>query len=170
MNKIAIFGWPATGKSTLGEVLSNKLDIELYSLDLIRWKYSENGVKNDDKFLKDYNEIIKQDKWIIEGNALDFIDSRLEQADLLIFFDSTADKCIKNYIERENKIILNVEKRKKFDCNKTTGNMINWIKDRYEKKIELLRPKLINYNNKLVIINNYDELNFFIESFSDKTL
>lgn len=170
MNKIAIFGWPATGKSTLGEVLSNKLDIELYSLDLIRWKYSENGVKNDDKFLKDYNVIIKQDKWIIEGNALDFIDSRLEQADLLIFFDSTADKCIKNYIERENKIILNVEKRKKFDCNKTTGNMINWIKDRYAKKIELLRPKLIKYNNKLVIINNYDELNFFIESFSDKTL
>ena len=108
-NKIAIFGWPATGKTTLGQLLSRKLGIKLYSLDIIRWKYSENGIKNNERFLKDYKNIIKKDKWIIEGNALDYIDSRLEKADLLIFFESNIEECIKNYTTREIKVKRKLE-------------------------------------------------------------
>ena len=166
-NKIAIFGWPATGKTTLGQLLSRKLGIKLYSLDIIRWKYSENGIKNNERFLKDYKNIIKKDKWIIEGNALDYIDSRLEKADLLIFFESNIEKCIKNYTTREIKVKRKLEQRKNFDNKKTIKNIQDWIENRYSKKIEKLRPKLINYKDKLIIVHNYKELDKLIENFNE---
>ena len=161
--KIAIFGWPASGKSTFGKLISEFNGIELYSLDLIRWKYSENGVKDDEKFLNDYHNILKNDSWIIEGNALDFIDSRLEQADLLIFFDSTTERCIKNYYDREARVSSGEEVRINFDSTKSHDEMTSWIENRYSKKIEKLRPVLKNYKEKLIVINDYDELNDFIK-------
>lgn len=160
--KIAIFGWPATGKSTFGNILSEMTNIELFSLDIIRWKYSNNGIKDDNYFLEEYEKILKKEEWIIEGNALDFIDSRLEQSDILIFFDSTVDTCIKNYTAREEKLKLGQEKRLNFDESKTKSDTIEWIKNRYSKKIDNLRPILNNYKDKLIIINNYDELNDLI--------
>lgn len=160
--KIAIFGWPASGKSTFGNFLKNRLNIELYSLDEIRWKYSKNGIKDDNKFLKEYEGILEKEKWIIEGNALDWIDSRLEQADILIFFDSTIEKCIENYKNREVKIKSGEEERLNFDTSKTSNDIIDWIENRYSKKIEKLRSNLNKYNNKLVIINDYEELNDII--------
>lgn len=166
--KIAIFGWPATGKSTFGKYISNTLNIELYSLDIIRWKYSENGVKDEGKFLDDYDDILKKEEWIIEGNALDWIDSRLEQADILIFFDSTIDKCIENYNKRESKVQNGEEERLYFDLSKSTNDMIEWIKNRYSKKIEKLRPKLNNYVEKLIVINDFDELNEMIKVIEEK--
>ncbi len=156
--KVAIFGWPATGKSTLGNYLNNKLNVELYSLDEIRWKYSKDSIKDNNKFLIEYENILTKEKWIIEGNALDWIDSRLEQADILIFFDSTIERCIENYQNRENKVKLGKEERLHFDTSKTTSDTIAWIEDRYSKKIEKLKPKLKEYSNKLITVNDYKEL------------
>ncbi len=160
--KIAIFGWPASGKSTLGNFLSQKLKIKLYSLDEIRYKYSTDGIKDDNKFLNEYEKILGKEKWIIEGNALDWIDSRLEQAEILIFFDSTIEKCIENYKNRESKIKSGEEERLNFDNSKTSSDITDWIENRYSRKIEKLKPNLNKYNNKLVIINNYEELNDII--------
>ncbi len=165
--KIAIFGWPAMGKSTLGNFLSNKLNIELYSLDEIRWKYSKAGIKDDNMFLNDYEKILEKEEWIIEGNALNWIDSRLEQADILIFFDSTIDKCIENYKNRDNKVQLGKEERLNFDNSKSSHDIINWIENRYSKKIEKLRPKLKEYSNKLIIVNNYEELGDIINQIEE---
>lgn len=161
--KIAIFGWPASGKSTFGNFLSNKLNIKLYSLDEIRWKYSKDGIKDDNQFLNEYYKILEKEKWIIEGNALDWIDSRLEQADILIFFDSTIEKCIENYNNRENKVQSGKEERLNFDVSKTSHDIINWIENRYSKKIEKLKPNLNKYSNKLITVNNYEELNNIIK-------
>lgn len=162
--KIAIFGWPASCKSTLGRVLSGKLGIELYSLDLIRWKYSSQCIKDDEKFLEEYETILKRDEWIIEGNALDWIDSRLKLADVLIFFDSTVEKCIENYQNRASKIAIGEEERLNCDSSKDMDSFVDWVTNRYSKKIERLRPILDDYKDKLIVINDYEELNRLIEN------
>lgn len=161
--KIAIFGWPATGKSTFAKVLSDKLNIDLYSLDLIRWKYSKDGIKDDDSFFRDYEKILEKDSWIIEGNALDFIDSRLKNADVLIFFDSTIEECISNYNRREDNIRKGLENRINFDESKSMDDTVSWIKNRYSKKIEKLRLILPTYEDKLIVVNNYCELDCLIK-------
>lgn len=158
--KIAIFGWPATGKSTLGEYLSKKMNVKMYSLDLIRWNNSKDGIKDDDAFINEYNNILKNNEWIIEGNALDWIDSRLNQADILIFFDSDVETTIANFLQREEKLKRSEELRKSFDANNNqpVEKTIDWIKNRFSKKIVELRKKLEDYQEKLIIINNYEEL------------
>lgn len=167
--KIAIFGWPASGKSTFGNFLSKKFGIELYSLDEIRWKYSIDGIKDDIKFLDEYEKILKREKWIIEGNALDWIDSRLEQADILIFFDSTVEKCIENYKNRENNVQSGKEQRLNFNTSKTQSDTINWIESRYSKKIEKLKPILTLYEYKLIMISNYKELTNLIAEIDSRS-
>ncbi len=163
--KIAIFGWPATGKSTLSNILSLKLNIPCYSLDDLRWKNFKNNQKDDNAFLKEYNKIIVKDEWIIEGNALDWIDSRLENADLLIFFESDIDTCINNFIQREERIKSNKESRKAFSqkVDISIEDNINWIRNRYSKKIDKLRIVLLDYKDKLLVIKNYDELTDIIK-------
>ncbi len=46
-------------------------------------------------------------------------------------------------------------------------NIQDWIENRYSKKIEKLRPKLINYKDKLIIVHNYKELDKLIENFNE---
>lgn len=168
-HKIAVFGWPATGKSTLSEKLSNALNIHHYSLDVLRWDNYVDGEKNDEAFLLEYSEILKKEKWIIDGNALDWIDSRLESADMLIFFESTIENCINNYCNRELKITNKQETRKSFNEEKKKSNeeTVNWIKNRYARKVDYLRIKLLDYKDKLVIINNYNELDQFLNIIDD---
>ena len=162
--KIAIFGFPASGKSTFAKFLNEKTKIPVYSLDLIRWSKYKNGKKDDEYFQKEYEKILLNREWIIEGNALDYIKSRLEQADILYFFNTGVDESIKNYLNRENKINNGDEERLAFDTKgKEDDEVIEWIKTRYAKKIEKLVGELESYNDKLIVIHNYDELNSEIE-------
>lgn len=164
--KIAIFGWPATGKSTFANQLSKITKIPVYSLDILRWNNSINGKKDNEQFLSEYNKLLKREKWIIEGNALDWILPRLEQSDLLIFFDSTIDKSINNFISREQRIKNNIEKRKNFEVEKSISNeeTIDWIKNRYSKKIDKLKLILKDYENKLIIVKDYKEVDLLLKS------
>jgi len=156
--KIALFGFPASGKSSFAKYLNEKTNIQVYSLDLIRWSNMKNGKKNEKYFKEEYEKILDKDEWIIEGNALDYIKSRLEQADILYFFDTGVDESIKNYLNRENKIANGEEERLAFNIENET-DIIEWIRTRYAKKIEKLRIDLKEYKDKLVVIHNYDELN-----------
>lgn len=119
---------------------------------------------NDGLFLENYKKILEYDKWIIEGNALDWIDDRLEKADILIFFESDIKTSINNFILREEKINKSEELRKSFDerITQPLEKTIEWIKNRYSKKIEKIRIKLKNYEKKLIVIANYEELNKII--------
>lgn len=87
MKRIAIFGKPGGGKSTLAEQLSEALELPLYALDLI--EYKKNGEKMPfEEYEKIHNEIINSEKWVIEGFGYRrSFWSRLELADTLIYVD-----------------------------------------------------------------------------------
>ena len=87
MKRIAIFGKPGGGKSTLAEQLSKTLELPLYALDLI--EYKKNGEKvSIEEYEKSHNKIINGDKWVIEGFGYrQSFWSRLESTDTLIYVD-----------------------------------------------------------------------------------
>lgn len=63
--KIAIFGYPGTGKSTFALELSKILKIKVFELDRIRW--TERGKKaSEADFLKKYEKMFDNKSWIIE--------------------------------------------------------------------------------------------------------
>lgn len=87
MKKIAVFGKPGSGKSTLSKNLASATGIKLYALDSI--VYQKNGELTD-RTLYDstHDAILSTDTWIIEGfGPISSFYKRLSAADTLIYID-----------------------------------------------------------------------------------
>ncbi|CAN8139922.1 Topology modulation protein [uncultured Thiomicrorhabdus sp.] len=87
MKKIAIFGKPGSGKSTLSKKLSAQLAIPLHPLDSII--YNANGETVDREIYDcEHNKILASESWILDGfGPIDSFYQRLECADTLIYID-----------------------------------------------------------------------------------
>lgn len=87
MRKIAVFGKPGSGKSTLSKKLAAATGITLHQLDSI--VYKSNGERVDRKIYdRRHEEILSSDRWIIDGfGPVDSFNMRLEAADTLIYID-----------------------------------------------------------------------------------
>lgn len=90
MKKVAIFGKPANGKSTLSKKLATATGITLYPLDSIL--YHPNGEEvEQEQYVEIHQNILNSEEWIIEGfgplNSLHSFYQRLEEADTLIYID-----------------------------------------------------------------------------------
>lgn len=87
MKKIAVFGKPGSGKSTVSQKLAGATGICVSTLDTIA--YEKDGKKiSREKFDQAYKEIMVADNWIIDGlGPIDTFNARLEAADTLIYID-----------------------------------------------------------------------------------
>ena len=90
MKKIAVFGKPGNGKSTLSKKLALATGIKLYALDSIL--YEPNGEEVDrEKYDEAHENIISSEEWIIEGfgpmDSLKSFNARIEEADTLIYIE-----------------------------------------------------------------------------------
>ena len=87
MKKIAVFGKPGSGKSTLGTSLASATGIKLYALDSIVFMKNGNRV-NRATFDEQHENILTSDSWIIDGfGPIDSLHRRLDVADTLIYID-----------------------------------------------------------------------------------
>lgn len=87
MNKIAVFGKPGSGKSTLSKALALATGIQLHQLDSI--VYKQNGELVDaSAFDKTHQDILSSESWIIDGfGPMGSFNQRLEAADTLVYVD-----------------------------------------------------------------------------------
>lgn len=87
MNKIAVFGKPGSGKSTVSKALAVATGIELYQLDSI--VYQPNGeLVEREVFEKIHGEILQVENWIVDGlGPISSFYKRLEAADTLVYID-----------------------------------------------------------------------------------
>ena len=90
MKKVAIFGKPGNGKSTLAKKLSLSTGINLYAVDAILYKANGEEIELE-SYLEAHDSILDTNEWIIEGFApfksLESFYKRLEKADTLIYID-----------------------------------------------------------------------------------
>ncbi len=87
MKKIAVFGKPGSGKSTLSKSLASATGIQLHQLDSI--VYSKNGDLIDREIYdRAHDNILSCDNWIMDGfGPMGSFNKRLEVADTLIYID-----------------------------------------------------------------------------------
>lgn len=87
MKKIAVFGKPGGGKSTLSKQLGKVIGVPLYPLDLI--EYQANGEKiSSARYAQIHAELLGKESWIIEGlGSLESFWQRVNAADTLIYID-----------------------------------------------------------------------------------
>ncbi len=87
MKKIAVFGKPGSGKSTLSKRLASATGIQLHALDSIEFK--KNGDRVDRPMFDEAHEkLLAHDSWLIEGfGPVGWFYKRLEAADTLIYIE-----------------------------------------------------------------------------------
>lgn len=87
MKKIAVFGKPGSGKSTLSKRLASATGIKLHALDSI--EFEKNGDKVDSATYDEAHEnILSCDSWIIDGfGPIESFNKRLGVADTLIYIE-----------------------------------------------------------------------------------
>ncbi|MEV4976006.1 adenylate kinase [Streptomyces scopuliridis] len=85
MRKIALFGPPATGKTTLARWLSVQLGHPHTDLDDLL--FTPAGPLPLEEFRHQAGEITRRDEWIVEGNFSKLADVVWHRADILVWLD-----------------------------------------------------------------------------------
>jgi adenylate kinase family enzyme len=102
MDKIAIIGSPGSGKSTLAHQLGESLNIEIIHLDRYFWQ-PDWKEKPRDARIEIMRDLVRKERWIIEGTYLDSSEPRLNAADAIIFLDIPPWLCLHRIRQRHNK-------------------------------------------------------------------
>jgi adenylate kinase family enzyme len=88
--KVAVFGKPGGGKSTLAQQIATMANLPLQQVDLLQ--YEKGGAKvSDEEFLRRYAEALAQQHWVVDGfgNPLAF-EAMLRAADVLVYIERSS--------------------------------------------------------------------------------
>lgn len=99
MKKIAIIGSGGSGKSTFSRALGKNIGIPVYHLDALLWKPGwEPTTKAEQRNIQ--QQLIEEDRWIIDGNYNGTLELRLSAADTIIFLDMPRTLCLYRIAKR----------------------------------------------------------------------
>ncbi len=165
MKKIAVIGCGGAGKSTFSRRLSAILKIPVYHLDKLYWKPGWVPMPREewDNLIKD---LVKKDKWIIDGNYGRTMDIRLNVADTVIFLNMPAYLCIYRVLKR--RIIYRGRSRPDMGAGcpeKTDFTFLKWILQ-YKRNN---KPAILRQLNELppqkdvIILNKSKEMDEFLQ-------
>jgi adenylate kinase family enzyme len=87
MKKVAVFGKPGSGKSTVSKTLASALGLPLHQLDSIVYKPNGEFVAREE-FDAIHSNILRSDTWVIDGlGPISSFNERLVAADTLVYID-----------------------------------------------------------------------------------
>lgn len=93
MKKVIIIGCPGAGKSTFARKLSEVTGLPLFYLDMIWHKPDETNISREE-FDRKLNELLKKDRWIIDGNYIRTVEMRLKECDTVFLLDYPLELCL----------------------------------------------------------------------------
>ncbi len=102
MNKVIVIGCPGSGKSTLSIELARITGLPLCHLDLLYWNTDKTAVDRA-VFMERLENVLKGDKWIIDGNYGATLEMRLSACDTVIFLDYPTELCLEGIRLRRGK-------------------------------------------------------------------
>ncbi len=88
--RVAVFGKPGGGKSTLAQRLARSLDLPLYPVDLLR--FEEGGAEvAAETFIARFTEVLARPMWVLDGFASPAtFQTTLEHATVLVHIERPA--------------------------------------------------------------------------------
>lgn len=145
--KIIVIGSPGAGKSTFSRKLRDITSLPLYHLDMINHKPDRTTVTREE-FDRQLSEILRTDKWIIDGNYQRTIEMRLEKCDTVFLLDFPLEICLAGAAARVG------QKREDMPWveEEFDEEFRQWIVDFPKEKLPEIYRMLDNYSDKNVII------------------
>ena len=147
MKKIIVIGCPGSGKSTLSLQLQRLTGIPLYHLDMMYWNADKTTVEKS-VFLSRLDEVMGNDKWIIDGNYISTMEQRISASDTVIFLDYPTELCLDGVRSRRGKARLDMP----WIESEEDAEFIEFIKS-YSKNV---RPKVLE------LLQKYSDKSIFI--------
>lgn len=93
MLKVVVIGCPGAGKSTFARKLREATGLPLYYLDMLWHKPDQTNVTREE-FDERLCEILKKDRWIIDGNYQRTLEVRLKECDTVFLLDYPQEVCL----------------------------------------------------------------------------
>lgn len=149
MNKIIVIGCPGSGKSTFSKELHNRTGIPLFHLDMMFWNADKTTVEKS-VFRKRLFNILKLDKWIIDGNYQSTMESRLRECDTVFFLDYSLETCLEGVRARRGKARTDmpwIEKE-----NEEDAEFVEFIKNYRSESRPIVLALLRQYEHKKIYI------------------
>ena len=147
MKKIIVIGCPGSGKSTFSRSLYKLTGLPLYHLDLMYWN-DDKTIVDKNVFLDRLNDVLNLDEWIIDGNYISTMESRIQKCDTIVFLDYHVDICLDGIKTR----VGNKRSDMPWIENEIDQKFIKYI-ERYNLDV---RP------NVLALLNKYSDKNIYI--------
>ena len=145
--KIIVIGSPGAGKSTFSRRLRDITPLPLYHLDMIWHKPDRTNITKEE-FDKQLSEILRSDKWIIDGNYQRTIELRLEKCDTVFLMDFPLDVCLAGAAARVG--------TKRDDLpwveDEFDEEFRQWIVDFPNEKLPQIYQMLDKYRDKNIVI------------------
>ena len=99
MNRVLVIGGNGAGKTTFSIKLAELTGLPLTHLDQLGW-YGHWQSRTDEEFDALLTEVLKQPRWIIDGNYGRTIPLRASYCDTLIFLDVSTIRCLFRIVKR----------------------------------------------------------------------
>ncbi len=145
MQKVLVIGCCGAGKSTFSKKLEKILKIPLIHLD--KYYHKPNWEEPEKEEWKNIlHKLVKQKRWIMDGNYADSFDIRFPLADTIIYLDYPSIKCCIRVIKRNIK-----------DFGKKRSDMADGCKEGFD--FNFLKFVLtFNYRNKSKIYTRIEKV------------
>ena len=98
-HRILILGCPGSGKSTLARALAARTGLPVVHLDNVWWRADGTHISRE-AFDRALDELLRGEKWIMDGNYRRTMEVRLRACDTAIFLDYPEDVCMAGIIAR----------------------------------------------------------------------
>ena len=153
MNKIYIIGPVGSGKTTFSKKLSEKYKIKRYELDKVAWDDENGNIKRtDEEALKIFNDILRNESWIIEDVGRNKFRKGREEADIIYYIKLTR---LKSYYRVSKRWIKQRIGNEPYNYPPTLEQLIYFIStvNSYYKKEKQKLKELEIYKDKIVFVN-----------------
>lgn len=150
--RICIIGCSNSGKSTLADSLSRRLNIPAYHLD--QYAHIENSKwqrQSDEILINKHKDIIQSDSWIIDGNYSVCMKPRIDRATSVIWLDPSVYSAVLRYMLRSIENDKTRPGRLKGAKNEFSFWLVKWIVFNYPKNRIKYKQLLDNRLNLPVI-------------------
>ncbi len=99
MRRVVIVGSYGAGKTTLAAEIGPPLGLDVHHLDALRWEPGWR-LRPLDEWQAILADIVREEKWIIEGNFEQTLEPRLRRADTVIVLDFPFWLCLWRVVKR----------------------------------------------------------------------
>ena len=146
LRRVIVIGSSGSGKSTFARRLRDITGLPLYYLDMIWHKPDKTNISKAE-FDKRLDEILSEDRWIIDGNYQRTLEARLKKCDTVFLFDLPVEVCLAGAKARIG------TKREDMPWTETEldDDFRQWIVDFPQKQLPEIYGLLEKYNDKNIV-------------------